>query len=78
MVKAVIGETPFLLQVEDESPHLVVADLGSVGAYSLCSEKTLKVAHAIGDNGDGIWAFTFSRSTEPVTLKQSSYIGGKI
>ena len=35
MVKTVIGETPLLLQVEDESSYLVVADPGGVGVYSL-------------------------------------------
>jgi hypothetical protein len=35
MVEAVIGETPLLLQVEDESSYLMVADPGGIGVYSL-------------------------------------------
>ena len=35
MVEAMIGETPLLLQVEDERSYLVVADPGGVGVYAL-------------------------------------------
>jgi hypothetical protein len=35
VIEAVIGETPLLLQVEDERSYLVVADPGGVGVYAL-------------------------------------------
>jgi hypothetical protein len=38
----------------------------------------LEVTHAIGDDGYGIGALTFSGGTQPVTMKQISYIGAKI
>jgi hypothetical protein len=35
VIETVIGETPLLLQVEDERSYLVVADPGGIGVYAL-------------------------------------------
>jgi len=69
MVESVIGETPFLLQIESELPDFMLADLGYICAYSLGTEELLKVTHAVGDNSDGIGAFALGGCAKLVTME---------
>ena len=73
-----IGEAPLLPQMENECPDFMLADLGYICAYSLRSKEVLKVINAVGNDAYGIGAFTFGGGTQPVTLKQSSYISAII
>ena len=77
MVETVIGEAPLLLQVQNEGSDFMVTAPGGVGVYALWSEETLKVTHAVGDDGYGVRAFAFGGGTKLIALKQASYIGAK-
>ena len=71
MVKTMAGETPLLLQVKDEGPDFVMADLSYIRAYALWGEEVLEVTYAVGDDGDSIWAFSFSGGTELVSCDKA-------
>lgn len=47
----------------------VLADLSYIYASPLGSEKVLKVAHAVGGDGNSIVAFPFGSRTKLVTTK---------
>ena len=69
MIEAVIGEALFPLQIENKCPDFMLADLSYIFAFPVGGEKFEKVVHAVGNDGDGIGAFTFGSGTELVTMK---------
>ena len=69
MVEGMIGETPLLLQVEDEGPDCILIDLGHLRTLSCGNKEVLKVTHTVGDNGRGVRAFAFSGRAKLVTMK---------
>ena len=74
----VIAKTPFLLQMENECPDFFGTYPGNVGIQAVAAEEIIQISYAAGDDGYGVWAFTFGGSTQLVTMKQTSYIGAKI
>ena len=78
VVKAMSGETPLLLQIEDELSDFMLADLRYVYSSPFVNQEVLKVAHAVGDDGNGIRAFAFGGDTKLITMKQSPDIGARI
>jgi len=55
----------------------MMADLGYICAYALWGKEALKVISAISHDGNSTGTLSFGGSTQPVTLKQSPYIGVK-
>jgi hypothetical protein len=70
----VTTKAPLPLQIENERPHLPSTYLSDISTQAVAAEEIMEVAYAIGDNGDGVAAFTLGCGTESVTLKQTSYI----
>jgi len=77
VAKGVVREAPLLLEIENEGPDFIMADLSYICAYALRGEEVLKVGNVVGDDGYGVGAFAFSGGTELVTLKQTFNIGAK-
>ena len=73
----VITKASLLLQIENECPHLPSAYLGDIGTQTTATEKIVKVYHAVNDNCQGVRAFPFGRSTQLITMKQTTYIGAR-
>jgi hypothetical protein len=69
MVGTVTGEALLLLQIEDERPDFMVADLGCICASPLGSEEVLKVTDAVGDDGNGTDTLSLGGSTKLITMK---------
>jgi len=63
------GETPLLLKMENEPPNFVLTDLSYIFALPFGNQEVLKVAHAAGDDGNGIRAFAFGGGTKLITMK---------
>ena len=64
MVEAMVGETPLMLQVQDECPDFMMSDLGHSRGDSLRSKEMVEIIGAAGDNGNGIRAFAFRSGTK--------------
>jgi len=69
VVETVIGETSLLLEVEDKCPDFVPADLPHIGAHAFRGEEIVKVACAVGNNGNSIGAFPLGSSAELIAMK---------
>ena len=63
-----IGETPFLLQVEDIGPDIGPADSRRLVTQAMLDKKFVKVPDTTGNDSDGIGAFPLGGGAEPVTL----------
>ncbi len=73
----VITEASLLLEVENECPHLLSTYLGDIGTQPVAAEEIVEVGYAIGDNCQGVRAFSFGRRTQLITIKQTAYIGAR-
>ena len=73
----VITKASLLLQIENEYPHLLSTYLGDIGTQTVAAEKIVEVGYAINDNCQGVRAFSFGRSTQLITMKQTSYVAAK-
>ena len=69
MVQKMIGEKPFLLQIENELPDLMLTDLSYICASPLGGNKILKVTHAVADDSYGVWDFPLSYSAKLAAMK---------
>lgn len=74
----VLAEPLLVLEVEDEGPDLVGADVPGVGGPPLGAEVALQVRDAGGDGAYGLRALALGVGAEGVALDEDPELGGGV